>query len=55
MIDWYKKKNVTKVWVDRSSHVWGTLWNDFKNLMESGNYGFPIAVAFCGIGFAYDL
>tara|TARA_Y100001970_G_C13899308_1_gene682772 strand:- start:622 stop:744 length:123 start_codon:yes stop_codon:yes gene_type:complete len=25
-----------------------------QNSMESGNYGFPFAIFFCGLGFAYD-
>ena len=40
--------------VDGDTHVCILFRMTLQNSMESGNYGFPIAVVFCGIGFAYD-
>ena len=55
MIDWFKKRSVLTRWKLMGIPTFAMLFGmTLQKSMESGNYGFPIAVFFFGVGFAYD-
>ena len=55
MIDWFKKRRVLPRWKLMGILTFAMLFGTtLQKSMESGNYGFPIAVFFFGVGFAYD-
>ena len=55
MIDWFKKRRVLPRWKLIVILMFTVLFEmTLQGSMESRNYGFPIAVFFCGIGFTYD-
>ena len=55
MIDWFKKRRFLPRWKLIVILMFAVLFGmTLQGSMESGNYGFPIAVFFCGIGFTYD-
>ena len=55
MIDWFKKRRVLPRWKLIGILMFAVLFGmTLQGSMESGNYGFSIAVFVCGIGFTYD-
>ena len=55
MTDWLKKRRVLPRWKLIGILMFAVLFGrTLEGSMESGNYGFPIAVFIFGIGFTYD-
>tara|TARA_B100000427_G_C15008138_1_gene377063 strand:+ start:15 stop:185 length:171 start_codon:yes stop_codon:yes gene_type:complete len=55
MLDWFKKRRMLSRWKLMGILMFAVIFGmTLHNSMGSGNYGFPVAVFFCGIGFAYD-
>ena len=55
MIDWYKKRRVLSRWKLMGILIFAVLFGmTLKDSMKSGNYGFPIAIFFFGVNYAFD-